>query len=465
MPSTHRRHSPRRCAARAPRPTRLPARLVASVGVVSAVLMAVWSPHAQAGACRDAGLVSLPSNSSSDAGAPRVGLLSLVEAAARRSKAVGAARLLAEAATNDIEEVRAGGRPQAALTASMGPGGAKPANGPATQSLQLRPALTISAPFYDNGRLDHLTRWRTSLAEAAQQGQIGLQEQVALQTVTLSFDRSRYRLHTQVWQQYAQKVCSIVESLEQIVAADKGRGSELVQSRKSLQQVLLSYAQARTQLAVTETRLRRLVGDELPDAAGLSALMLMPPALADMQQQAPRAADIAALDAQAKAADSLAEATVAANKPQAGWLVSLQSALGKDNSAAWNAGVSVNVPLLNPSAAPAAQAARLRAEAARMQREDALDSLRNRLAEVHEQASASMARARDVVDVLRHSERVREDTLMQWQQLGKRSLFDVISAEGDHFTLRLAYVDALHDGQQAVALMWSLAGGVTQPLR
>ena len=70
-----------------------------------------------------------------------------------------------------------------------------------------------------------------------------------------------------------------------------------------------------------------------------------------------------------------------------------------------------------------------------------------------------------MVQVLRDSERVRDDTLQMWQQLGRRSLFDVMSAEGDHFNLRLAYVDALHDGQQSVALLWSLAGGVQQPLR
>jgi len=67
--------------------------------------------------------------------------------------------------------------------------------------------------------------------------------------------------------------------------------------------------------------------------------------------------------------------------------------------------------------------------------------------------------------VLADSQRVRDDTQMMWQQLGRRSLFDVMSAEGDHYTLRVAYADALHDSQQSVALLWSLAGGVTQPLR
>ena len=80
-------------------------------------------------------------------------------------------------------------------------------------------------------------------------------------------------------------------------------------------------------------------------------------------------------------------------------------------------------------------------------------------------SAAAFDRAHDVLRVLKDSEQVRDDTLLMWQQLGRRSLFDVISAEGDHFNLRLAYVDALHDGQQQVALLWSLAGGVAEALR
>jgi hypothetical protein len=36
-----------------------------------------------------------------------------------------------------------------------------------------------------------------------------------------------------------------------------------------------------------------------------------------------------------------------------------------------------------------------------------------------------------------------------------------MSAEGDHYNLRISYVNALYDGQQANALLWSLGGGIT----
>ena len=63
--------------------------------------------------------------------------------------------------------------------------------------------------------------------------------------------------------------------------------------------------------------------------------------------------------------------------------------------------------------------------------------------------------------MVRNSDRVRGFTLQQWQQLGRRSLFDVMSAESEHYNLRVAYVNALHDGQQASALLRSLGLGIS----
>jgi len=406
-----------------------------------------------------------PRTQAADADAPRLSLLALVQAAERRSKAIGAAQWLADAARSDLEETKAAAGPQATLNAQVGPAGSQGVSAPMVSGLQVRPAVSLSMPLYDAGRQDHLTRWREDLAEAARLGQLSASEQVALQTVTLAFDRSRYRLHAQVYGQYAQAVCQLARSLEEIVQADRGRASELVQARKTLQQVQLSRTQAQSQLRLTETKLRRLVGDALPDDAGLGGTALQWRQRGHVHQQRGQAADIAQLSAQRDAAASLAQATAAGQKPQAGWVLSASRNLVGDHTAAWNAGVSLSMPLWSPGAEPAAQAARQRAEAARLQRDEALDNLQHRLAEVHEQADAAMHRARDVVAVLKDSQRLRDDTQQMWRQLGRRSLFDVMSAEGDHFSLRLAYVDALHDGQQAVALLWSLAGGVVQPLR
>nr|WP_310734445.1 TolC family protein [Ideonella livida] len=288
---------------------------------------------------------------------------------------------------------------------------------------------------------------------------------MALQTVSLSLERHRRRLQAQVWTQYLAKVCGLVGALEQIVATDRGRASELAQARKQALQVRLAATQARHELALAETRLRRYVGPELPELPPLGGLWVLTPPLETLGTLARQAPEIARLDAEAQAADRLTEATRAGQGPQLAWQLMAQRNAAGDRGAQYQAGLQLSLPLWAPQHDPALQAARQRAEAARLQREDQWQALRARLGEVHLQAEHAFGRAQEVAQVLRASERVREDTTLLWRQLGRRSLFDVIAAEAEHFNLRLAYVDALHDGQQAVALLWSLAGGVTQPLR
>ena len=87
------------------------------------------------------------------------------------------------------------------------------------------------------------------------------------------------------------------------------------------------------------------------------------------------------------------------------------------------------------------------------------------MAEVHEQALSSLDRAKRVADVLRDSEQMRNFMLQQGQQLGRRSLFDVMAAESEHYNLRVAYVNALHDMQQLNANLLSLGRGVIDWLR
>ena len=116
------------------------------------------------------------------------------------------------------------------------------------------------------GPHESLTNWREQLAQAAAAGQITAEEQVALQTVNLALERLRYRQQMRVYQQYARKMGCLVDALEQIVTSDKGRASELVQAQKSQQQAELQQQQAQSQLRQTEVRLKRFVGEALPQA-------------------------------------------------------------------------------------------------------------------------------------------------------------------------------------------------------
>jgi outer membrane protein TolC len=402
---------------------------------------------------------------------PRGTLSSMVGEALSRSNAVGASKLLAEAALQDIDEARAAKSIQATLGGGLGPGGSRTAGITENSAAQLRASLNVSQLLYDGGRSDRLADWRTQLAESARYGQLSMQEQVALTTVALALERSRYRMTAAVWRAHVRKMGCLVEALDSITRTDRGRASELVQARKSLQQAELTLTQTQSAVRQVEVRLRRLVGDGLPGTEGLSTVFNGVPDLPELVAEAERSNEIAQLDAQAAAAQRYAEAVEAGGKPQVSWLVSGSANagaggnMGPTKSGSYSLGVAVSIPLLSPSVAPASEAARKRAAAANLQRAEALEQKRFRMAEVHEQTLSSLDRAKRVAEVLRDSEQVRSFTLQQWQQLGKRSLFDVMAAESDHFNMRVAYVNALHDVQQLNANLLSLGRGVISWLR
>ena len=399
---------------------------------------------------------------------PRSQLQQLVELAQQRSQGLGAADLLAQAARSEWEEAKAARIPQVNLGGTLAQTGNKTEGFPSQTGIQGSANLSVSAPLYDSGRNAQLANWRSQLAEAARQGLISAEQQLALQTVSLAMDRSRYQLQAQVYGQYVRKMACLVEALDTIVQADRGRASELVQAQKNQQQAELAVVQTLSVLRQIESRLRRFVGDQLPPSASYSALLTQVPELAEMQRDAELAPELAQLEAQARAQSSYAESVVASYKPQVNLLMGGTATAGKvgpSKSAEFVAGVSVNIPIYNAGAEHSISAARKRAEAVRLQREDQLEARRYRMVDMHEAAVSSFDRARLIVDILRNSERVRASTLQQWQQLGRRSLFDVMGAEADYYSLRVAQVNALVDGQQAVALLWSMGRGVLTPLR
>jgi outer membrane protein, adhesin transport system len=406
---------------------------------------------------------------------PRVTLQTLVREAQSRSHQVGAAQLLAEAADDEAEAARAARGVRADLTMSLGPGGSEAHSELSSNrqhaAAQWRGTLGASQLLWDGGRTDSLVTWRTQLAESARQGHLSTREQLALTTVALALDRARLRQHVVIYGRYLRKMACLGDALELIVRADRGRASELVQARKSMQQAELAQAQAQSQLRQIEIRLRRLVGDGLPPTQGLASLLLETGDLNQRVADVENSSELASLAAQQAAAAALAESIAASGKPSLSWSASGTSSVSRGGSVgslrenSWQLGVQISVPLLNPGQRSSTDAARRRARAAELQRAEVLEQRRFRVAELHELAQASSDRARRLGGVLRDSDQVRNATLQQWQQLGRRSLFDVMGAEAEHYNLRVAYVNALHEVQQLNANMLSLGRGVQEWLR
>jgi outer membrane protein TolC len=334
-----------------------------------------------------------------------------------------------------------------------------------TKGILTRGTVTASMPIWDFGRITKLTEWRQQLSESARYNQSNAEEQVALQTVSLALDRSRYNLQAQVYNQYVRRMSCLVAALTIITDADHGRSSELVQAQKSLQQAQLSLDQTTSTLRQIEVRLTRFVGDKLPAPAGLSTVLSRLPDLAQAEADVVQGADVASADAQARAARSYAESVRAGQLPSVSVQVSGDTSVGAARQTDWSGGLAVTIPLVQPGSSATLDAAVRRAQAASMQRDDAVEAKRYRVREMHESATSAFDRAKSIVDILRSSESLRASTLEQWRQLGRRSLFDVMAAESDYYSMRVAHVNALFDAEQVVAMIWSQGRGVMVPLR
>ncbi|WP_416762213.1 TolC family protein [Roseateles sp. So40a] len=468
-------HSTRRRSLRRASSFRLNAGMAVVVTALAGFSASAWAQDPPPSRCSDertlpAAQLSAKDSALLDVGDadPRSQLQELVNRALNRSKALGATRLLTQAAEADLAEAKAQRLPTVNLGLTAGHTGTiLPGDGPGNNSSGMmgRGSLSVTAPIYDSGRITKLTEWKSQLLEAARFGQSSAEEQVALQTVSLALDRGRYQLQAQVYSQYVRKMSCLVEALDIITKADRGRASELVQAQKSLQQADLSYEQTTSALRQTEVRLKRFVGDDLPRGAAMSAVLARLPDLGEMLADVMASPDVAAASAQAQAQRSYAESVRAGQQPSVSLLVQGNSTVGQSRQTDWVGGVTVNIPIVQPGADSALTSARRRAQAASMQRDETIEAKRYRVQEMFEAASSSLDRSRRLVDILRNSERVRGFTLQQWQQLGKRSLFDVMAAEGDYYSMRIAHVNALYDAQQVVAIIWSQGRGVVTPLR
>ncbi|ACB34029.1 Outer membrane protein-like protein [Leptothrix cholodnii SP-6] len=362
----------------------------------------------------------------------------------------------------DLQQTQASGKPQIDLNTSAGIG--QSSIGGVTQRAGGVGSLGVnaSAPLYDGGKLDQLTDYRRRLLDASDNGSVASRERAVREAVLAVIDRNRYRLQLKVYQQQVTKLACLASSIEQIVRQDRGRASELVQARKSQRQVEISRDEAQAALRQVDAQLRRIVGDNVAPWGAVGVPLIELPALNSVLEEINQSADVRQLKLQADAQDSLARATAADRSPQVRWQVGANTGRSAQvTTHAWNAGVALSYTLDDGgTVAAATSAARERAEAARRALESAINERVKQVSTLHDAARSAFLRARRYAGVLQDSDQLRNSTYEQWSKLGRRSLFDLISAETEHYQLRIAYVNALHDGFGASAQLRNAGAGL-----
>ena len=395
-------------------------------------------------------------------------LRAAANAAVFRSPSVREAAAGVRAAVQDVREAQAARAPQ--LNLEVTSRYTQAAANSAAQSLRGTPYYIANAtlPVYDFGRITAQIDSRMAASDAQDERLRSVYETVAGETVLALVELARSRALMAATDRYLDRIGQLAKMITELIREDRGRAGELTQVQSRLLQAGVARSTIESRLRETEISLGRLLGDDgqaraLADAASQSSVMtavLTPPPLEPLLAGIDRHPVIQQLKAETEAQVQLAKSLGSARYPQ----ISVVAGRTPINPGATTqyldfAGLTVSVPLYRGGGDVAAErGARERELSVRERREQTERDLNARIRLSYQNSTSQLARADDYAQLLQISDRVRQDFYEQWSQLGRRSLFELLSAEVEHHSLRLAWINAVHDSLVAQMRMRAEAG-------
>jgi adhesin transport system outer membrane protein len=376
-----------------------------------------------------------------------------------RSATVREVEASVRASVQDIREARAARAPQVTVEMTSRYSQAPPNS--AAQSLRGTPyyVATASLPVYDFGRITAQIDSRTATSEAQGERLRGVYESVAGDTMSALVELARSRALLAATDRYQGRIGQLARMIADLIREDRGRSSELTQVQSRLLQASVARSVIDSRLRETEIALARLVGDDaqaksLVDAASAGSVMnavMTPPALEAALAAIDRHPLVRQLVAETEAQSQLANALGSARLPQVN-AVAGRTPINPGATTQYLdfAGVTMTVPLYRGGGDVAAErSARERELSVRERREQTERDLNSRIRLSYQNMTSQFERANEYAELLQISDRVRRDFYEQWSQLGRRSLFELLSAESEHHSLRLAWINAVHDSLAA----------------
>jgi len=393
-------------------------------------------------------------------------------AAVFRSASVREAAAGVRAAVQDVREAQSARAPQLTLEVTSRYSQA-PANSVA-QSLRGTPYYIANAslPVYDFGRITAQVDSRLAASDAQDERLRGVYESVAGDTILALVELARSRALIVATDRYLDRIGQLAKMITELIREDRGRSGELTQVQSRLLQASAARSAIESRLRETEISLGRLLGDDaqaksLIEAASSAAVMnsvLTPPALEPLLAGIDRHPVIRQLVAEIEAQSQLAKSLGSARLPQ----ISVVAGRTPINPGATTqyldfAGVTMNVPLYRGGGDIAAErSARERELSVRERRDQTERDLNARIRLSYQNATSQLSRADEYAQLLQISDRVRQDFYEQWSQVGRRSLFELLSAESEHHSLRLAWINSVHESLVSQMRMRAEAGSLTE---
>jgi len=393
-------------------------------------------------------------------------------AAVNHSASVREATAGVRAAVQDVREAQAARYPQFSLEATSRY--TQAAVNSAAQSLRGTPYYIANAtlPVYDFGRISAQVDSRLAASDAQDERLRAVYETVAGDTVIALVELARNRALLAASDRYLDRIGQLARMITELIREDRGRSGELTQVQSRLLQASAARSIIESRLRETEIGLARLLGESahaksLIEASSQPSVMnavLTPPALEPFLAVIGRHPVIKQIEAETEAQSQLANSLGSARFPQ----VSVVAGRTPINPGATTqyldyAGLTVSVPLYRGGGDVAAErSARERVLSLRERREQTERDLTARIRLSYQNTTSQIARADEYAQLLQISDRVRLDFYEQWSQLGRRSLFELLSAESEHHSLRLAWINSVHESLVSQMRMRAEAGSLSE---
>ncbi|MEK6349343.1 MAG: TolC family protein [Burkholderia sp.] len=328
-------------------------------------------------------------------------------------------------------------------------------------------AINLRTTLFDWGRNSMTIASRREQATANQERYVAQMEDSAYQVASTLVELVKQRNLAELSQRYVDRMTRLVDMLEEIVAVDRGRGSELTQARARLLQAMASRDAARAKRRDAELNLRKLVGGRPVPVPEAATWQLRPGPLAGLLSSLDENPRLQQARAEASAADFNHDAVRASAKPQLDWVVSTNT--GRDplgRRMPWQTMLTLTWNAFTGGAATAAnEAASYRAIASHRRADQVRLDLEYQLRTADENARSFGEQAVQYQSLSVESDRVRHAFFDQWYHLGKRSLLDVLIAENDYYNNRVSEVNYRFEGYAATLRGYSSAGVLVRWMR
>lgn len=387
--------------------------------------------------------------------------LRAVEEAEKRSPEVGQAYATYQAANADVDEAKGLRWPQVDI-------------GSQTQGLQFGPnrdgsnngnavAATVTTTVYDWGRTKNTIGSREQLSDAARSNYTVARDQNAFEVTGTLVELGKQREIVELSQQFVERMATLVKMLGEIVAVDRGRGSELTQAKARLLQAEAARDSAEARVRDAELKLQKLVGENAPPIPRARNWPIRPGNLPQLLQQADAHPSLAQIQSEASAADLNAKVVKASGLPTVNWVVSANTGFGGGSAGQRGAQTMLTLnwaAFRGGSTKAATAAAGYRAQATWQRLDQQRRDLEYGIRAAHQDAHTMLSRADQYERLSGETDQVRKAFFEQWYHLGKRTLLDVLTAENDHYGNGVNEVTNRFDGYAAVLREYATAGAL-----